>query len=143
MAVMQAGIPMARIELLDEVQIDAVNRYSNLNQKVSPTLFLEFHGSKSAVVDQAEATGAMLKSHGGGEFVWASDKNDRDRLWQARHDAYYASLALRPGGVGYVTDVCVPISKLAESVRKLTESPSRQLGTMAANDLMTDRFRST
>ncbi|MGE3315608.1 MAG: FAD-binding oxidoreductase, partial [Planctomycetaceae bacterium] len=125
MAVMQAGVPMARIELLDEVQIDAVNRYSNLHHAVTPTLFLEFHGSQSAVREQAESAGRILRKLGGGDFAWAIDKPERDRLWQARYDAYYASLALRPGGEGYVTDVCVPISKLAESVRrtkKLLES---------------------
>jgi D-lactate dehydrogenase (cytochrome) len=117
MAVMAAGIPMARIELLDEVQIDAVNRYSGLKNKVSPTLFLEFQGSKSAVVEQAQAAGEILKRHGG-EFAWAADQSERNRLLKARHDAYYASLALRPGGVGYVTDVCVPISQLAECIAR-------------------------
>ena len=118
MAVMSAGIPMARIELLDEVQIEAVNRYSGLTNKVAPTLFLEFQGSKSAVVEQAQAAGEILKRHGGGAFTWAADQSERDRLWQARHDAYYASLALRPGGAGYVTDVCVPISQLAECIAR-------------------------
>lgn len=121
MAVTAAGVPMARIELLDEVQMDAVNRYANLMHELTPTLFLEFHGSKNAVVEQAEAAGRILKQHGGGEFAWAIDKAERDKLWQARYDAYYASLALRPGGEGYVTDVCVPISQLAACVRRAKE----------------------
>lgn len=116
--VMAAGIPMARIELLDEVQIDAVNRYSQLDYKVTPTLFFEFHGSPAGVAEQAERVGEILGRHGGGEFRWATREEERDRLWQARYDAYYASLALREGGVGYVTDVCVPISQLAECIRR-------------------------
>ncbi len=118
MAVISAGVSMARIELLDEVQIAAVNKYSGLINKVTPTLFLEFRGSKSAVVEQAERAGEILKAHGGGEFCWAADKAERDRLWKARHDAYYASLALRPNGAGYVTDVCVPISQLAKCITR-------------------------
>lgn len=114
--IMAAGIPMARIELLDEIQIDAVNRYCGLNNPCTPTLFFEFHGSPRGVVEQAEAVGAIVQQHGGGEFRWATDAAERARLWQARHDAYYASLALRPGGQGYVTDVCVPVSQLAECV---------------------------
>lgn len=116
--VMGAGIPLARIELLDEVQIDAVNRYSELSYQVAPTLFFEFHGTKGGVAEQAEAAGEILARHGGGEFRWATDQAQRDRLWQARYDAYYASLALRPGGAGYVTDVCVPISGLAGCIQQ-------------------------
>jgi D-lactate dehydrogenase (cytochrome) len=121
MAVMAAGIPLARIELLDEVQMDAVNRYSGLNYEARPTLFFEFHGSQNAVVEQAERVGEIIVNHGGGDFAWATDKKQRDQLWQARYDSYYASLALRPGGAGFVTDVCVPISKLAECVGRAKE----------------------
>ena len=111
-----AGIPLARVELLDEVQMDAVNRYSGLDYAVAPTLFFEFHGSPTAVVEQAEAAGRIVERHGGGPFRWAVDKTERGRLWRARYDSYYASLALRAGGSGYVTDVCVPISELAPSI---------------------------
>jgi len=113
-----AGIPMARLEMLDEVQIDAVNRYSHLDYKVTPTLFLEFHGTPAGVAEQAERAGEILSGHGGGVFRWATQEEECTRLWQARYDAYYASLALREGGAGYVTDVCVPISQLAECIRR-------------------------
>lgn len=116
--VISAGILMARIELLDEVQMGAVNAYSGLNYKVTPTLFFEFHGSRSAVAEQAQAVGAITREYGGEDFQWATGAEERDRLWQARHDAYYATLALRPGAVGYVTDVCVPISRLADCILK-------------------------
>jgi len=81
-------------------------------------LFFEFHGSKHAVVEQAEAVGEIVTVHGGGDFRWATEESERNKLWQARHDAYYASLALRENGAGYVTDVCVPISQLAESMTR-------------------------
>lgn len=123
----QAGIPMARIELLDERQIEASNSYSNLNHKVTPTLFFEFHGSQVAVEEQATVVSNIVKNHGGDDFEWATAAAERDRLWKARYDCYYASLALREGGAGYVTDVCVPISKLAECIahaRQLVHSTS-------------------
>lgn len=116
--VMSAGIPVARIELLDEIQMDAVNRYSNLSYEVSPTLFFEFHGSESAVVEHAERTRKILDSHGVRNFHWASGQGERDRLWEARHNGYYATVGLREGSVGYVTDVCVPVSQLAECIRR-------------------------
>ena len=112
----QYGVPVARIELLDEVQMDAVNRYSGLDHPVSPTLFFEFHGSGQGVREQAELVGAVAGENTGGEFRWATRPEDRSRLWQARHDAYYAALALRPGSKGWPTDVCVPISNLAECI---------------------------
>jgi D-lactate dehydrogenase (cytochrome) len=121
MAIMAAGVPMARIELLDEVQMAAVARYSNLPYAAAPTLFFEFHGSLSAVVEQARKVGEIAAKLGGGEFQWAIEKADRDRLWQARYDAYYASLALRPGAIAYATDVCVPVSRLAECIVKTKE----------------------
>jgi D-lactate dehydrogenase (cytochrome) len=120
--ILTAGIPMARLELLDEVQMAAVNRYSQLSYRESPTLFLEFHGSMSSVAEQTEAARAIIRRFTSEEFQWATDEADRRRLWQARHDAYYASLALRPNGAGYVTDVCVPISNLAECIRRSKES---------------------
>ena len=112
----QCGVPVARIELLDEVQMDAVNRYSGLDYPVSPTLFFEFHGSEQGVREQVETVGAFAADNTGGEFRWATRAEDRSRLWQARHDAYYAALALRPGAQGWPTDVCVPISHLAECI---------------------------
>ncbi len=116
MLTIQSGIPVARIELLDAVQMDAVNRYSKLDYPVKPTLFFEFHGSESGVREQAETVGGLAAEFGGGDFQWATRQEDRSKLWQARHDAYYAALALRPGSKGWATDVCVPISRLAECI---------------------------
>ncbi len=115
--VMGQGIPMARIELLDEVQMEAVNRYSGLNYRVAPTLFFEFHGSARGVKEQAQAVGEIAHKRGA-QFQWADAPRERERLWQARYDAYRACLALRPGAAGYVTDVCVPISHLAAAIAR-------------------------
>ncbi len=113
----QLGIPVARIELLDDVQMDAVNRHSGLDCAVAPTLFLEFHGaSERSVAEQAEAVGQIAAEHGGRDFRWTTDADDRARLWKARHDSYFAVLALRPGALAITTDVCVPISRLAECI---------------------------
>ncbi len=112
----QSGIPVARIELLDDVQMDAINKYSKLDYPVMPTLFFEFHGSESGVAEQAALVSDIASDLGAGDFKWATKTEDRSRLWQARHDAYYAALALRPGSVGIATDVCVPISRLAECI---------------------------
>lgn len=116
--VIGTGIPVARLELLDEIQMGAVNAYSGLDYKVAPTLLFEFHGSESAVTEQAQTVGTIVHEHGGEDFQWAAGEEERNRLWQARYDSYYASLALRPGSVGYVTDVCVPISRLADCILK-------------------------
>ena len=126
--IVQLGIPVARIELLDETQMDAVNRHSHLNRPVAPTLFFEFHGmSEAAVQEHAQATADIVAEHGAHEFAHAVTPEERARLWQARHDAYYASLALRPGSRGWTTDVCVPISRLAECIsetkKDLADSP--------------------
>jgi D-lactate dehydrogenase (cytochrome) len=119
MTIVQLGIPVARIELLDEVQMDAVNRHSHLAYPVAPTLFFEFHGLSEANVDeQALAVGAIVAEHGGRDFARATTPEARAQLWQARHDAYYAALALRPGARGWTTDVCVPISRLADCIRE-------------------------
>jgi D-lactate dehydrogenase (cytochrome) len=116
-ATIQLGVPVARIELLDELQLDAVNRYSKTNYPVAPTLFFEFHGDHDRhVAEQAETVQALAADRGGHAFQWASRLEDRERLWQARHDALYAALALRPGARGWTTDVCVPISRLADCV---------------------------
>ena len=112
----QMGIPVARIELLDEVQMDAINRYSDLSYPAQPTLFFEFHGSDAGVREQTERVGEITSEFGGGDFHWATRPEDRNKLWQARHDAYYAAMALRPGCKGWATDVCVPISRLAECI---------------------------
>ena len=113
----QLGIPVARIELLDEVQLDAVNRYSHLSYPVAPTLFFEFHGlSEQDVTAQAAAVEEIAVGYGGAGFDRALTPEHRALLWQARHDAYYAALALRPGASGWTTDVCVPISRLADCI---------------------------
>jgi D-lactate dehydrogenase (cytochrome) len=116
-ATIQLGIPVARIELLDEVQMDAVNRHSKTSYDPAPTLFFEFHSDSARhVSDQAEAVQALAIERGGRGFQWATKLEDRERLWHARHDALYAALALRPGARAWTTDVCVPISRLAECV---------------------------
>jgi D-lactate dehydrogenase (cytochrome) len=117
--IVQLGIPVARIELLDEVQMEAVNRHSRLDYPRAPTLFFEFHGLSDANVDeQALAVGAIVEERGGRDFARATSPEARARLWQARHDAYYAALAMRPGARGWTTDVCVPISRLADCIRE-------------------------
>lgn len=112
----QSGLPVARVELLDEVQMDAVNRYAGLSYPSLPTLFFEFHGSAESARAVAEAAQDIAAGQGGSNFEWAVRAEDRTRLWQARHDAYYAALALKPGAVGWSTDVCVPISMLARCI---------------------------
>ena len=114
----QSGIPVARIELLDELQMRGCIAYSKLEgYREAPTLFYEFHGSDAGVREQAEQASAIAKEHGGHDFQWTARAEDRNRLWQARHDSYYAALSLRPGCVGWATDVCVPISRLAECIQ--------------------------
>jgi D-lactate dehydrogenase (cytochrome) len=114
---MQLGIPVARIELLDENQIDACNRFSNLSYPVKPTLMFEFHGTSTAgVSENAAAVQEIVAEHGGSGFEWATTPEDRTRLWRARHDTLWAALAMRPGCKAWVTDVCVPISRLAECI---------------------------
>jgi D-lactate dehydrogenase (cytochrome) len=113
----QLGIPVARIELLDDVQVNAVNNFSGLSYPVFPTLFFEFHGlSDRDVSEQAEAVGEIAGENGGLAFARALTPEARAALWQARHDAYYAALAMRPGCRGWTTDACVPISRLAECI---------------------------
>jgi D-lactate dehydrogenase (cytochrome) len=116
-ATIQSGVPVARIELLDEVQMEACIRFSKLEQyQAAPTLFFEFHGTDAGVAEQAAIVESIADEHGGADFQWATRTEERNRLWQARHDAFYAALALRPGGKGIVSDVCVPISRLAECI---------------------------
>jgi D-lactate dehydrogenase (cytochrome) len=113
----QLGVPVARIELLDDVHMDAINRYSKTTYPVAPTLLFEFHGdSERHVAEQAEAVEAVALERGGRGFEWATRLEDRERLWQARHNAHYAALALRPGSRSWAGDVCVPISQLADCI---------------------------
>jgi D-lactate dehydrogenase (cytochrome) len=122
-ATIQSGVPVARIELLDEIQMGACIAYSKLEgYQAAPTLFFEFHGTPAGVEEQAEMVKGIARDLGGGDFRWATRAEDRNRLWQARHDAYYAAMALRPGAKGVVTDVCVPISRLAECVLAAKEA---------------------
>src|SRR5437764_618813 len=114
---MQVGIPVARIELLDDVQMDACIRFSKLEGfAAKPTLFFEFHGSDAGVQEQAESMQAIAAGHGGSAFEWATKPEERSRLWKARHNAYYAALALSPGRQAFATDACVPISRLTDCV---------------------------
>ena len=127
-ATIQLGVPVARIELLDEIQMDAINRYAKLAYQALPTLFFEFHGhSDQEVGEHAQTVQALAGERGGSDFSWVTRPEDRARLWRARHDAYFASLALRPGAKAWSTDACVPISRLAdclvESKRDLDASP--------------------
>ncbi len=112
----QLGVPIARCELLDAITIKAVNLHSKLGLREAPMLFCEFHGSAASVKEQAETVQAIAREQGGMDFEWATRQEDRTRLWQARHDAYPACLRLKPGGRAMSTDVCVPISKLAECI---------------------------
>jgi D-lactate dehydrogenase (cytochrome) len=112
----QSGIPIARIELLDALMVKACNAYSRLALPETPMLFVEFHGSDAGVAEQSQRFGEIARELGGGPFDWATRAEDRTRLWQARHDSYWAAIALRPGIAALSTDVCVPISRLAECV---------------------------
>ncbi|WP_332677109.1 FAD-linked oxidase C-terminal domain-containing protein [Brevundimonas sp.] len=112
----QLGIPLARVEILDDVQMKAVNAWSSLDYPEKTTLFFEFHGSERYVQEQVETVSALAAENGGGEFRWSNLPEQRARLWKARHEAYYAAVGLRKGAVGWPTDVCVPISRLAECI---------------------------
>ncbi|WP_170358086.1 FAD-binding oxidoreductase [Ruegeria arenilitoris] len=116
MTTIQFGVPVARIELLDAMSVKAANAYSGLKLPETPLLLLEFHGSKAGAAEQAETFGEIAEDFGGTGFVATASTEERSKLWQARHDMYWASLQLRPGARGISTDVCVPISRLAECV---------------------------
>jgi D-lactate dehydrogenase (cytochrome) len=116
MMTIQYGIPVARMELLDEMSVAAANSYSKLSLPETPLLLLEFHGSDASVLEQSETFGAIAEEFGGFDFEATSSLEERNKLWQARHDMYWASLQIRPGAKGISTDVCVPISQLAECV---------------------------
>jgi D-lactate dehydrogenase (cytochrome) len=115
-ATIQSGIPVARVELLDELQVKALNAYSKLDLPETPMLLLEFHGTQAGVKEQSEGFGEIAADLGGGPFRWTANAEERTRMWQARHDAYWACIGLRPGAKAFATDVCVPISRLAECV---------------------------
>ncbi len=115
-AAIQAGIPIARVEFVDEVMIRAINAYSKTSFLETPTLFIEFHGSSANVAEQSERFGEIAREFGGAEFAWSARPEQRTRLWQARHDVFWAMKTFRAGAEVAVTDVCVPISRLAECV---------------------------
>ncbi len=115
-ATIQAGIPVARIELADKLQMEAIAAYSKLDIPAAPTLWLEFHGSETGVKEQAEFVQAVAAEHGGEDFRWTTDPAERKKIWQARHDAAYSCKALRQGCSIWATDVCVPISRLADCI---------------------------
>jgi D-lactate dehydrogenase (cytochrome) len=112
----QMGVPVARVELLDAMGVKAVNAYSKLGLRESPLLLFEFHGSEASVREQAEIVQDIAREQGGQDFQWATQAEERNRLWTARHNAYFATLQLRPGCRSCTTDVCVPISRLAECI---------------------------
>jgi D-lactate dehydrogenase (cytochrome) len=112
----QLGVPVARLELLDGPQVEACNAYSGLDLPVAPLLLIELHGSEAAVAEQATTVESIARGNRGTGWAWSTDLGDRDRLWKARHDAYYAAKALRPGARAVPTDVCVPISRLAACI---------------------------
>jgi D-lactate dehydrogenase (cytochrome) len=114
----QVGIPVARIELLDTLQMKAVNRFSGTDYREQPTLFLEFHGSEASVAEQSALFAEIASMNGGGAFRWARQTEERSKLWEARHKAYFAALALAPGKKAITTDVCVPVSRLAHCIGK-------------------------
>jgi D-lactate dehydrogenase (cytochrome) len=128
--VIQSGVPVARVELLDEVMIRGVNAYAKFTYREAPTLFFEFHGSPASVAEQAEATQSIAADLGGVGFEWATTPEQRSRLWQARDNTLYAGMALRPGTRAMITDVCVPISRLAECLA-LTQDDLKLSGLMA------------
>ena len=129
-AALQSGIPLARAELLDALQVEACNRYSKLDLAVSPTLFLEFHGTDHAVDEQIALMAELAREFEGGEFRWATAIEERTKLWQARHDIWWAALALRPGSQGIPTDICVPISQLPDVIARAQQDVA-ELGLVA------------
>lgn len=115
-ATIQMGIPVARVEIMDTAAVKAVNQYSHLDLKESPVLLFEFHGTPDGVTEQSSMVQEIAKETGGQDFNWATQTEDRNKLWTARHNAFFASMQLKPGCRGVSTDVCVPISRLAESI---------------------------
>ena len=126
----QMGIPVARIELLDTTYMAAINQYSKTDYPELTTLFLEFHGTEASVAEQVKMVEDISADFGASGFQWADKEEDRRQLWRARHDAYYAGLAVKPGSRGYVTDVCVPISRLADCITE-TQTDIEEQGLFA------------
>ena len=126
----QLGLGVARMELLDELMIKGINAYSKMTLEEKPTLFLEFHGTPVSARDQVTQFEAIAESEGARGFVWAEKEEERRRLWKARHDVYWATKALRPGSEAIATDVCVPISRLAECLAE-TERDIKQLNIIS------------
>jgi len=112
----QCAVPLARVEILDAKQMAAVNRWSKLDYPEVPTLFFEFHGSEANVAEQVETVKMLAEANGGSAFDWSNLPEERSKLWRARHEAYYAAVNMRAGAIGWATDVCVPISRLAECI---------------------------
>jgi D-lactate dehydrogenase (cytochrome) len=124
-ATIQLGVPIARCELLDALTVKAVNAHSRLGLPELPLLLFEFHGSAASVREQAETVQQIAREHGGQDFQWATRPEERTRLWTARHNAYFACLQLKPGARSFTTDVCVPISRLAECIGETIDDTSR------------------
>ena len=112
----QCAVPLARVEILDKKQMAAVNRWSKLDYPEAPTLFFEFHGSAANVAEQVETVKMLAEANGGSDFAWSNLPEERTKLWRARHEAYYAAVNMRAGAIGWATDVCVPMSRLAECI---------------------------
>lgn len=121
----QMGIPIARMELLDTTAVQAINAHSGLDNPETPVLFVEFHGTENSVREQAASFDEIAAEFSGGPFKSASKPEDRNRLWKARHDAFWAFTAFRPGADSLSTDVCVPISRLADCIRETREDSVR------------------
>ncbi|MBO6716805.1 MAG: FAD-binding protein [Rhizobiaceae bacterium] len=126
----QMGVPVARIELINGLGMKSINAYAKLNYPEGPCLFVEFHGSDAGVAEQAEMFGEVAAEYGGGPFQWTTVAEERAKLWKARHDAYWAGMALRPGAKSLSTDVCVPISRLADCIVE-TEADIAESGLTA------------
>ena len=112
----QSGVPIGQVELVDPFAMRAVNAYGKLDYPVAPTLFFEFHGTKGGVDEQVAIVKELAAAQGGTDFRWASSAEERNKLWHARHNAHYALMAMRPGCRAWPTDVCVPISRLAQCI---------------------------
>lgn len=123
--IIQMGTPIARVELMDTNAVKAVNRFSKLGLRESPLLLFEFHGTPAGVQEQAQGVQEIAADHNGQDFQWATLPEERSRLWTARHNAYFAGLQLRPGCQASTTDVCVPISRLADCVAATNEDLAR------------------
>jgi D-lactate dehydrogenase (cytochrome) len=121
----QSGIPIARVELLGAAQMKAVNEYSGTSYPEKVALFLEFHGSNASVKEQAETVGEICADFGGSDFEWTAYEEERREMWDARHSAAYAAMAVKPGAKLYATDVCVPISRLADCIRETRDDVER------------------